>query len=687
MKTFKRRITAIVLSVFSLMSFVLPAGQAQIATFAEETKFVDYQKRDIDEDLKDLKIDKLSQAVKTDIEVVAVMEYCYSERKEIHDAYYGLYIYIYNPKQGNISHELIVDSNAANTVNMAVDYNANGDPIVYRKIDLEYCDKTSNNDYYKFKVKDDELYDRVSEYSQENGGNRRYDISGVELSISNRKISDEIKNANDIQHAKTYVYSGYAKGCGNSDDNTLQCSSIDLETIALELKHTYWRGDNTISDTRESLDTLLCDQINTVYFSVPNRYFEEYGGLQKIRSEWWEYKTQPVFVTSTQYAYDLLTPYLNKDIGEADEALKCTVMWNSILKPEANNYHSIDCSGWYNNRTYKTEAICCDHYLIGTGTNEINWLFKRDNVECHKDYTLSKEELEEYLVENTFPFDEKVAVGAGKSYSKKFFTDTIDESRQHLIEESKKYGKVGNYIQQEIDAGEKFDILEKDSTWWENIFGVSNFKELEISPIVQLNKTIKNISVEGFADAYYIDDKKAEEVLSDCVDSLNNGETPVLFRFAVTDYYASSANFITEKSRLGNRNYNGYVAQETMFFDFDIISLTFRNIKGIETIIPTVADPINVIADIEAPPNQPIGGQNGMLWVLYLIIFALFVVFVVCLINYVKKLLLLTGLNKTKTATKTATKTTTKRKKRKSKKKANGGNIYLFSTINNDKKK
>ena len=43
---------------------------------------------------------------------------------------------------------------------------------------------------------------------------------------------------------------------------------------------------------------------------------------------------------------------------------------------------------------------------------------------------------------------------------------------------------------------------------------------------------------------------------------------------------------------------NGYVAQETIFLDFDIIHLTFEK-DGVLTVIPAVSDPVDVIGDLE----------------------------------------------------------------------------------------
>jgi len=72
----------------------------------------------------------------------------------------------------------------------------------------------------------------------------------------------------------------------------------------------------------------------------------------------------------------------------------------------------------------------------------------------------------------------------------------------------------------------------------------------------------------------------------------------VLFRFASTDYFARGVG----RDGVAESNADTYCAQETMFFDFDIIELTF-NKDGVYTVIPVVASPIDVVNGISAPPR------------------------------------------------------------------------------------
>ena len=105
-----------------------------------------------------------------------------------------------------------------------------------------------------------------------------------------------------------------------------------------------------------------------------------------------------------------------------------------------------------------------------------------------------------------------------------------------------------------------------------------------------------------FASTYKVNPDEAASILEYCLATLENGARPVLFRFAVTDYYASTAYFDWEHNPFFT-NADGYVAQETVFLDFDIISLTFRAESGVETVIACVADPMDIINGLTPPTD------------------------------------------------------------------------------------
>ena len=620
----KRMKKVLTLAVCALMSFATLVPKGQEYVFAESStnsfnKVEDFSSSYIENDIKNLGVDSFAQRTKTDIEVVAALEYCYSDNFNFASKYYDFFIYIYIPSRLRTSG--ISNVQGDNKVQMSTSFDSSGQPITYEKKALTFCDKTDDNAFYKFKITySANVYQTVKNY-ENLFGVRRYDISGVELKKSNTDevFTDEIQSVEDIKYEKTFLYEGYAKNCSNESmaASTLKCHSTTLETIALELNHTYWRSDDKrVSEGIDRNDFIYeGDQVNTVYFSVPEKYFEKYGNLQKIRAEWLEYKTKPIFVTSDEGAYEELKNYIGK---KKNEALNYRIFWDETVLSfgTAGVEHSFN--SFYNSYAgfnYNTTNVHNEVLASAKETRRIDWLFFDKNAENAKGKIESKT-LTDYITNYTRVHN---LVGGAKiqtnngSISSELFEEGIDADRQHLIEESKGYGRAGNYIQQEIDAGEKSTVFDLKQSFWESLFNKHHYEELEINPITQLDDSIKSMNNAVFASKYKINSKDANDVFNYSLNALDSNCVPVIFHFAVTDYYYSDARFdmIKDDNPFGTGNMfseqDGFVAQETMFFDFDIITLTFRSAENVDTIIPVCSNPINIITDIETPPveNRP----------------------------------------------------------------------------------
>ena len=222
-----------------------------------------------------------------DIQVINFVEYCYSYKANMRGNY-GLYVYVYNPKGLNLS-----TSSKSNKIQMASSYDADGNPNDYVKFELQFLSKFEDSNYknlfYKFKVVDKEVNgttfaDRV------NSNERRYDVSGIEL------MTYGANNATEYAVNGTFKFTGYSQGYGPdaSAKSTLASTVEYLETITLDVKHTFYRTKTSIKGAGYQ------NQLDTVYFAVPQRFFDTYGKLQRIKAEWYEYKTNDIVVTSNQ---------------------------------------------------------------------------------------------------------------------------------------------------------------------------------------------------------------------------------------------------------------------------------------------------------------------------------------------------------------------------------------------------
>ena len=90
----------------------------------------------------------------------------------------------------------------------------------------------------------------------------------------------------------------------------------------------------------------------------------------------------------------------------------------------------------------------------------------------------------------------------------------------------------------------------------------------------------------------------------------------VLFRFATSDYYAAPADIYQSDFWGTVHKGQAYVARQSVFFDFDVIDLTF-NKDGVYTVIPVVSDPIDIVNDITSPTDM---GDKLPDWLKYLLL-------------------------------------------------------------------
>ena len=259
-----------------------------------------YDKTTIEDDLKDFDLSQYPKEEKGNVSLLLFSEYCYSERDE-KSKDYGLYFYAYNPTEQEIRMK-----EGANVVNMAVSYNAAGEPTEYANLPLTFLDETDNHRFIKLRITNaSAALVRAKKYSSEHNGERRYDVAGIQIWATNAV------NAKDYDVSNTYRCTGYAKGCGAnaSAECTLACTASKLETIALDIRQTYWRT-GAWNDKGQGHQ----NQVSSVYFAVPKKYQTQYGGLYKVKCEWDEQKTSHIIVTNNEAVYQYNLTHLGEKV-------------------------------------------------------------------------------------------------------------------------------------------------------------------------------------------------------------------------------------------------------------------------------------------------------------------------------------------------------------------------------------
>lgn len=292
-----------------------------------------------------------------------------------------------------------------------------GKPVEYKLLSLKLCGHTTEKYdklIYKFRVEHvEEIYANAKAY-EEKYGYRRYDVSNLllyELGASAAEKSTV---------GKEYRYTGYAKGYSeeSATKSTLECEWKKAEVYEANVSHTNYRMESEYKDhTRH--------EVNTVYFSVPDEYITDYGNLQGIRAQWYEYVTSPIFVTEDAGAYAALSDYVGVNIGEKNEALKWSVLWHEkTTTPPLSAFF----------RTYNNQGYGLNGPAISSGatyTPEISWLFSTNGID-HSEYQLSRYQVETWARSYASAYGKEADI-LGR-YSSELFAESIDTERIKLLE-------------------------------------------------------------------------------------------------------------------------------------------------------------------------------------------------------------------------------------------------------------
>ena len=589
----------------ALFAFVFTlGGEVLLSAFSitASAETASFDARSIETDLEEIGVDETvyQKNPNGEVSLIHIMEYCFSDYRDL-DSLYTLYFYVYNP-----TGEPIDVKYDKNSINMCIDYDDVGEPSSYGNVDLTYLDSTSDHLFYKFKLTDSsDLLELEKFYSYTFSNGRRYDFIGIQVKHENKTIAKE------YEISKTYFWRGYSKGCGahvNAKD-TLTCEYTGTDTINLEIFHTTWR--NGVYD-----DDYTTTAITTAYFGVPERYFDDYIGINAIKASWEKYTTQPIFVTSSKARYDEIIKYVGLNVGQGNNELTARILWerteagkpapgtgvyaewdeyykvyNAFKKEEDGSYIFMDADFW--------QATIGNDYKFADDGEWLPTIYYLLYVEAGDDPTLddyfvSSEELENYM--RWYTANKGIEVT-----SQEFSIDLFSGD--------------GESVGITINAESKVIDIDAERDWlWQQIFG-NKTQELEYDTIVILDESIRDMTESDFESTYLVDNdtvggNSSGTVYGDCIKMLDAGMRPVLLKFAESEYYCSPAYFDnTDYFHTGEgssevTSCNGYVAQEEIYLDFDVISMTFLNEDGLtETVIPVVADPTHVIGGLTANPD------------------------------------------------------------------------------------
>lgn len=635
----KRILTFIVVFAYC----VVLGGQSLLSAFSVKASAAEtaesYDKTSIGDDLSGIDRSNYRYNALGEPEIISVMEYCFSYHEE-YESFYNLYFYVYNPTCQPI--DVLPDNNSVN-IYAGADENSRASAKLVR---LDY---TSDFMFYKFKLLEPaSILERAKAEMTENG-TRTYDVTEIQLRYEN--------DLSAVSHDETtkYVFTGYAAYCdeNKSEIGTLECKSLGSEGIHLAVHNTYYRADTPSTPFwSETASTSTVDQLDSVYFSIPEEYYENFGDLTQIKAEWYEYKTAPIFVTDYADAYIELMDYLNVSV-EPDG----TLTKDSSAKLNYSILWEVDAIAVGNVQVYKTFAA--EKGRIGSSSfyvndlafncNFLRWLFYRDanKTLTDEDWNVSTDELMEYMKMYSKEVDDNLLLG---KYPRSLFCQSaglydfklnvIDAKRRKLLDSEDQETGAG-HVELTFGEGKDVDFSElsfldtvKDQDWWSEFWFGSDTVTEPIEPIKTVKEAHLVLSDEEISEMYKVHITDVPKFKEFCKQSFDKNERPVLMRFAVTDYYTSKARFDYDGDDGSVSNINGYVAQETVFLNFDVISLSFTDPDGkyVKT-FGVVANPIDIINAIEAPDGMENKWLNWLTAIAGLIVLVIILVVVMPFIS------------------------------------------------------
>lgn len=525
----------------------------------------------------------------TNVYVLAVDEVGYRQGGDLGE--FGLYLYLYNP-----SGKQIRNPSNSNKVEMAVAWNANGEPTEYEKFAISRVDVSTEagfeNVFLKYLVIDRaSTYDgkTIKERVRTTPYKRIYAIAGIELSdLTSGRIID-------------YGYGAQIEVSGYEDSTSQKKSTMyrAMETLELDVNMCYWRTQTS------SKGAGWKHQITGAYFSVPNSVWNKYEQLYSIKCVWDEHKTTPMIITDddalynalyaqlgkTMTSYDSSIPFLSSDIKSIMVPTPVPGTTTTVLAPKFTS-----CNYAFN----PPNTSAYSGMTVKNPINSIAWLFKSSGeIELGKESVSSKRLLQYY---NTYK---------GQPYiGNQLLLDTVDEGREEMRNgitvtmdtafDLSNYDSSHNWIQKIID----YNFFNGGLTL--NGFTVDTGETYQMKPIeifkpntVNTNKVLSE-SLDYIMTTHFLGDADQAASFQRFVErAKNNDETVVLFRFASTDYFS-------ETLQVYNPQIDGhaFVSQQTMFLDFDVIQLQFTDkAQQIRTLAVT-NDPQDAIGPAVSPETS-----------------------------------------------------------------------------------
>jgi len=546
--------------------------------------YEDLNQTDVMTDLKKYGVDVTEYAIDQTVKpgsdqdyltIVRLVEFGYDYKQTL--TKYGLYVYIYNPTCMDLS------TSEWNKIQIAIK-KSSGEQSIIQKKELTLIDHTDDHLFYKFRVDglSKELLRTMMPHK------RIYLISGVEFEMP------DWTDPHDYEIAGEYTFTGFLKGYGirEWDAETLYCSVEQFLTIKTELHMTNWRSDSS--------PYLHCYyDVAGVYFSIPNWILNKYGddenplkGLYEVEGEYYEYKINGL-VTTNESTYDYVSHYQCQSFANgkySEDVILSFWTGGSIQSGITMQRNPVP------ERTYNVVDVKL-HDSIYERVNKLGVVFHYDDT---GDDELSADVTKGIMSRKIL---DRIAVLQSKGEDP--YLSYVDE------------GHIKGYNTYKITAGQEQELVKADASYIEEhpylsfFFGTKGKLEDVTVPALQLvdfgafqlESYITNeakISDDFFLDERYVSDfVDYVQEKSTLLDDLT-GSSVFMMHYSTTDTYIAPAYIHRAYNKISLLDAPGdhYYFEQSVFQDFDILSITMKDEYGNTTKIPVVADPKDFTPDL-----------------------------------------------------------------------------------------
>ena len=569
-----RRIISLLLCFITLFCFLAFPGAAQDAE--------DISTSDVMSDLKVMTIggSKFSEIfypknpALTHVQVLSFLEYGYDYSGDQSD--YGIYVYVYNPSCKNIK-----ESNY-NKIQIGAVKDENVTPI-YRKYQLDEISRSPDNRFIKYRLRDVKIPNSTNcLYDIVDSSRRIYKVSGIEL------LTDGQYQPTDYAISGTYVYTGYGKGYrqDKNAESTLYCKVEELLTIRLDLKSTVWRTATS------SLGIGHQNEVASVYFSIDDQILNTYGNLYAITAEWYEYKVES-FVTDNKDFVDQYDSYIGQDVASLP-GYDSEKGFSDSFKSFMSDYEVSSSEIVYTSADVAFNVGHSSDFHVDTWVDSVPYVYYVKSIsDDYGELDVSPSEvLSNINLKGLFPLK---AVDTGR---------VMGYNRYHAV-----LGDTFSFLN---------DSYKSNHSWWDyvlenGLWGWSAIPEEaydDIEPIVKVTADDLRGSDSTVSQHLLVHESDVDSFASYYNAQTSLNKSVFLFRFAATDYYQSFGDFYDTD---GGKTYQPinkcdtdstvYYAKQTIYKDFDVIDLTFKDDYGALTVIPVVSGPTTIVGGLGGAPD------------------------------------------------------------------------------------